>query len=158
MKKAIAYVSDIILGRTGEVISRESQRKAIEKHAAEQDIEIVAWFEDEMYSEAVLSRPGFQAMLANDLGCQTVLVERVWCLTRNLKALENVTEALDAHNLQLEAVTLLWDCASQHCRRLAKGGLKRPAKATVVVADAAVQRAMARPAKLNFLHLVKKHA
>jgi DNA invertase Pin-like site-specific DNA recombinase len=156
MKKAIAYVSDVILGRTGEVISRQSQREAIEKHATENGIEIVAWFEDEIYAENVLTRPGFQALLANQ-GCDLVLVERVWSLTRNLKTLEQVIDILTGRGLRLEATATLWDCASQHCRRLAKGGVKQPAKAPVVVADTE-RAAMARPAKLNFLHLVRKHA
>ncbi len=156
MKKAIAYVSDVILGRTGEVISRQSQREAIQRHAAENDIEIAAWFEDEIYDENVLARPGFKALMESQ-GCDLVLVERVWSLTRNLKTLEQLVEILAGRGMRVEATALLWDCASQHCRRLAKGGLKQPAKAPVVVAR--VERAaMARPAKLNFLHLVKKHA
>ncbi|HOX46811.1 MAG TPA: recombinase family protein [Myxococcota bacterium] len=157
MKKAIAYVSDVILGRTGEVISRQSQREALQKHAAENGIEIVAWFEDEIYSENVLTRPGVQAMLADPRGCDLVLVERVWSLTRNLKTLEQVVEILSGRGLRLEASATLWDCASQHCRRLAKGGAKQPVKAPVVVAETARAR-MDRPAKLNFLHLVRKHA
>jgi len=157
MKKAIAYVSDVILGRTGEVISRQSQREAIQKHAAENGIEIVAWFEDEIFSENVLTRPGVQALLANQHGCDLVLVERVWSLTRNLKTLEQVVEILSGRGLHLEATATLWDCASQHCRRLAKGGMRQPANAPVVLAETARAR-MDRPAKLNFLHLVRKHA
>ena len=33
--KAIAYTSDIIIGRTGGVVSRREQRAAIEQHAKE---------------------------------------------------------------------------------------------------------------------------
>ena len=56
MKKAIAYVSDIILGRTGEVIKRSCQVELIAQYAADNDIDIIGWFEDEMYNEDLLAR------------------------------------------------------------------------------------------------------
>ena len=63
MRKALAYVSDIILGNTGEIIKRSCQVELIKQFAADNDIEIAGWFEDEMYNEDLLARPGIQAML-----------------------------------------------------------------------------------------------
>ncbi len=42
MTKAVAYVNDIILGCTGEVIKRSCQAELIKQFAADNEIEIVA--------------------------------------------------------------------------------------------------------------------
>src|SRR5512136_2744254 len=78
MKTAAAYVSDVILERTKDVITRETQKELIKQHAAREGFEITAWYEDGVTEGDVLSRPGVQKMLADGSGCDTVLVERVW--------------------------------------------------------------------------------
>src|SRR5512147_2711610 len=101
-KKAIAYTSDIILGRTGEVIGRSYQADLIRKYASENDIEILAWFEDEAYNEDVLSRPGIRALLAFGRTYDIVLCERVWALSRSSLVLEPFFEELDDRRVKFE--------------------------------------------------------
>ena len=154
-KKAIAYVSDVILGRTGEVISREVQREAIRNHAAENGIEVVAWFEDEAYNEDVMARPGIQALLACDQA-DTVLVERVWSLTRNWKVLEGFLRELKGRHVKLESATTLWDCVSQMARHFFTDGRRvRPLPACSLAAAAEPQR-IRRPELFHFLQLARR--
>jgi hypothetical protein len=117
MRKAIAYTSDIVLGRTGEVIRRAYQKVAIEKYASENGIEIISWFEDEMYNESVLGRPGIRALLAFNDPYDLVLTERVWALSRYMGVLERFFAELDRRGKTFDCATLLWDCVSQKCRR-----------------------------------------
>ena len=125
-KKAIAYVSDVIIGRTGEVISRGFQKEAISKYAAEKGIEVVAWFEDSAYNEELMARPGIKAMMAYAGEYDAVVVERVWSLARKVSNLENLFRTLERKKVKLEAATLLWDCVSQQVRRRFEPGLARP--------------------------------
>ena len=159
MKKAIVYVSDIILGRTGEIISREQQKAQIQKFAADNDIEIVAWFEDEIYAEDVFARPGFQRMLSCKNSCDIVLVERIWALSRNLSTLERIFDEIEARIGKVEAATTLWDCASQLQRRRfheSANRLYRPRE--VVVRSSAEKVSIRKPEKLNFVTLKKTTA
>lgn len=153
MKKAIAYTSDIILGRTGEVITRAYQKEMITRHAADNDIEIVAWFEDEMYNEDVQARPGVKAMLACEIPHDTILVERVWCFTRNWPKLEALQETLAKMNTPLESATTLWDCVSQMSRRRFDKSLEKADSREMVTQEALVK--VRRPEKLNFVVLKK---
>jgi hypothetical protein len=136
MKKAIAYTSDVILMRTKEVISREAQKEVIKKYAAENGIEIAAWFEDEVYEENVFGRAGARGMLEAIDGCDMVLVERVWSFSRNVQTLEKLYAELDKKGVRLEAASTLWDIASQKCRHRFSGA---------VPAARAVKSAAARP-------------
>lgn len=120
-KKAMAYSSDIVLGRTGEVVGRREQKELIRQYAEENDIEIVAWFEDEIYEEDVLARPGIQGLLASDTGCDCVLVERVWSLSRSPKEVRRFLKELDRQGARLESATVLWDCTSQMARWYYRG-------------------------------------
>jgi len=155
MKKAIAYTSDIILGRTGEVIKRSCQAELIKQYAADNGIEIVAWFEDEMYREDLLMRPGIQALLANDKPYDIVLCERVWALSRSMAMLEPFFKELDRRGVSFESATTMWDCVSQMCRRRFSPtlGELRPAPPVVSRPEAGRVR-VARPAHLNFVHLL----
>jgi DNA invertase Pin-like site-specific DNA recombinase len=137
MKKAVAYSSDVIMMRSGEVISRAAQKEAIKQYAAENGIEIAGWYEDEAYEENPLSRAGAQKMLESLNGCETVLVERVWSFSRNAQTLEKLYAELDKKGVRLEAATELWDIASQKCRHRFSG--KAPAAR-------AASAAAARPA------------
>lgn len=120
--KAIAYVSDIILGRTGGVVSRKEQRAAIEQHARENGIQIVAWFEDQVYVPALLDRPGLKALLACEEPYDLILVERVHSLSGKWPELRHFLDLLERKRVKLESASLRWDCVSQmarfHPRRL----------------------------------------
>ncbi|MDY0003880.1 MAG: recombinase family protein [Polyangia bacterium] len=155
-KKAIAYTSDVILGRTGDVVSRKEQRAAIEQHARENDIQIVAWFEDEVYVPELLDRPGVKAMLACDDACDCVLVERVHCLSGKWPELHSFLDLLERRSVKLESTSLRWDCVSQmarfHPRRLGESTARlNPRVAAEPVKGMAPKTVLiARPQVLRF--------
>jgi hypothetical protein len=162
-RTASAYVSDIILGTTGDVISRDRQREAIRRYAAENGIEITAWFEDEAYNADVMSRDGIRSLLAgaglsgSGRPCDCVLVERVWSLSRNWSVLEGFMRELRQKGMKVEAATLLWDCTSQRARHFYSPS--RPTKAWAaepVAATAAVH--IHKPKRLYFAHLAHRPA
>ena len=156
MKKAIAYVSDIILGRTGEVIKRSCQVELIAQYASDNEIDIIGWFEDEMYNEDVLRRPGIQALLSYDKPYDVVLCERVWALSRSMAVLEPFFKELDRRGVSFEAATTMWDCVSQKCRhRFAPSGAAPKTSLPQVARDKDVKPHVARPEHLHFEYLVK---
>jgi DNA invertase Pin-like site-specific DNA recombinase len=150
-QKAIAYTADITLGRSGEVITRAAQKETIEKYARENHIEIVAWFEDEGASEDIGSRQGVQKMLAQATSCDTILVERVWSLSRNWPRLREFVTQCKARNLQVTATTTLWDCVSQMCRNEVRPEPVRLMPARPVVYVEATVKSVHRPKRLHFL-------
>ena len=152
MNKAIAYTSDVILMRTKEVISRETQKELIKKYAAENGIEIVGWFEDEVYDENVLNRPGTRRMLEAIDGCDMVLVERVWSFSRNMATLEKLYAELDRKGVRLEAASTLWDIVSQKCRHRFNARVPgaKAAKSAVVRKEPVVVK-IRKPDKFNFV-------
>lgn len=143
-KNALVYVSDIILGRTGEILARDEQLKRVMAYARSNGINVLDVFEDDAYNEDILSRPGMTKLLACKLGCDCILVDRVWSLSRNMKTLRTFFAELESRNVKLEAATTLWDCASQMSRHYFAGrkpaGAERP--------DGSKIR---RPAHLHFL-------
>jgi DNA invertase Pin-like site-specific DNA recombinase len=157
MKRAIAYVSDIILGRTGDVIKRGGQVELIAQYATDNGIEIIGWFEDEMYHEEVLERPGIVALLSYDKPYDLVLCERVWALSRSMAVLEPFFRELDRRGVRLEFATTMWDCVSQQCRRrFRSASYAAPQPARPVVEKKNVGQArVARPSHMHFAHLVK---
>jgi DNA invertase Pin-like site-specific DNA recombinase len=159
-RTAVAYVSDVILGTTGDVIGRDAQRRAIRRHAEENEIELVGWFEDEAYNADVLSRGGFRQLLARARAGDIVLVERVWSLSRSWKALEPLLEELSRRGLRLEAATLLWDCTSQRARHYEAERRKSRAPATEVAVVPATAAAVPvrKPDRLFFTDLIHRHA
>lgn len=162
-KKAIAYVSDIVIGWTGEVIRRDAQKAAIAKYAAENDIEIAATFEDEAYSEDVIPRSGIQRLLAYDEPYDLVLVERVWSLSRMWAHLEPFLKEMQRRERKVESAMCLWDCTSQRARWYFRPG-SRPFAAgqQAAVVECAVpvpQKArVSAPPKLNFVQLRRRLA
>ncbi len=155
MKKAIAYTSDIILGRTGEVISRSCQSELIKQYAVDNNIEIVHWLEDEMYGEDVLMRPGIQALLAFDKPYDLVLCERVWALSRSMGALEPFFKELDRRKVGFESATTMWDCVSQRCRRRFSPTLRDvPPSPPEVARKEKAPIQVLRPERLRFAHLL----
>jgi hypothetical protein len=115
-KKAIAYTSDIMLGNTGEIIERAFQRKRIEEYAKENDIKVVAWFEDETYNENLFSRPKIKELVAYTESYDLVLVERTWAISRKWKEVRSLMRVLENKKARMEATTTLWDCISQMAR------------------------------------------
>ena len=156
MKKAIAYVSDIILGRTGEVIRRSCQVELIAQYASDNDIDIVRWFEDEMYNEDVLGRPGIQALLSYNNPYDFILCERVWAFSRSMAMLEPFFQELDRRGATLVAATTMWDCVSQKCRHRfhSHGKAAEPPKA-IVVFEQPLKVRVARPSHMHFEHVVR---
>lgn len=157
MKRAIAYTSDIILGRTGEVIGRDEQRERITRYAAEHDVEIIRWFEDRMYNEEVMERPGVQAMFGFAEDYDTILVERVWSFSRSWPRLQQLFDRIEAKGKELSAATTMWDCISQMSRRRFDATIPGPGArvADVVTRDAAERPRIKQPKRLNFTHLYK---
>jgi hypothetical protein len=156
MKRAIAYVSDIILGCSGEVIKRSCQMELIKQFAADNGIEILAWFEDEMYNEDILTRPGVQALLAFSQPYNMVLCERVWAFSRSMAPLESFFRELDRRSVKLESTTTMWDCVSQKCRRRFNPLLTELRPERPVIRHAPTRHVrVARPSHLHFAHLLR---
>lgn len=153
MKKAIAYVSDIIIGRTGEVIGRDEQRATIERHASENDIEIVSWFEDEVYTDDLFARPGVQQMLSGADDVDMILVERIWALSRNWAEVRRFEQEMDTRGKRVAAATMLWDCVSMMARQFYRPEKHRVPAAAPVTQTAGVRtqrRRVHKPASLFF--------
>ena len=158
MKKAIVYASDIVLGRTGEVIKRSYQKELVTRYAAEKNIEIVAWFEDDMYNENIMERPGVKAMMDYKGEYDFVLVERVWAFSRSMTTLETFFKELDRRGVNFDCATVMWDCVSQKCRRRFNPAL--PAVRTGVMAerDGSSLLNVRKPAKVNFVPMLGNKA
>lgn len=157
MRKALAYVSDIILGRTGEVIKRSCQVELIAQYASDNGIDVIGWFEDEMYIEDVLTRPGIKAMLAYDKPYDVVLCERVWALSRSMASLEPFFKELDGRGVRFEAATTMWDCVSQKCRhRFSPPRAQTQATQLVEARAEGVKSHISRPEHLHFQYLAAK--
>jgi hypothetical protein len=160
-KQVIAYVSDIVLGSTGEVIRRETQKEAIRRHAEENGYEVVACFEDDVYAEDVITRPGIQRLLAFDEPYDCLLVERVWCFSRSWSPLEPFFKEIQRRGHKIESAVCLWDCVSQRARHYFREGRRTPAAALqpAPVACAAPQRArVSEPPRLHFVPLRRRLA
>lgn len=155
MKRAVAYVSDIILGCSGEVIKRSCQMELIRQFAADSGIEIIACFEDEMYNEDILARPGVRAMLAFSQPYEMVLCERVWTFSRSMAPMESFFSELDRRGVKLESATTMWDCVSQKCRHRYSDMKERPEPVRRVIAKERKRPNVSRPAHLHFEHLVR---
>ena len=159
-KTAIAYISDVILGSSGEVIHRNIQREKIEAWATENDVEILHWYEDKLYTESLFDRKGLQALLADDSGADLCVVERVWSLSRNWAELKALLARLESKGARLTASSTLWDCVSQMARQhYTGGGLKRRESCALEapVAEKA-RKSVRRPATLHFAALRRHHA
>ncbi len=155
MARAIAYVNDIVLGRTDEILTRSRQIELIKQFAADHEIEIVAWFEDTICDKDVLERPGVQALLACREAYDRVICERVWALSRSMAALEPFFRELDRRGVGFESATSTWDCVSQQSRRRSKllPVLPKTAQSTAAM-EGRVRYQVAKPARLNFVHLI----
>ena len=155
MVRAVAYVRDIDLGPAGEALGRAGQTRLIQQFAADAAVEIVAWFEDGPSSEEVLKRPGIQSLLAYSEPYDLLLCERVWVLSRSLAALKPFFKELDARGVGFESAASAWDCISQQCRRRFKSLPVLPRAAPVPGEIGRLVRCrIAKPARLNFAHLV----
>ncbi|MEW6443878.1 MAG: recombinase family protein [bacterium] len=115
-KRAIGYVCDIPAGGTDVAISREDQKLGIVKHAAEQNLDLVCIFEDELFTENPLARAGINKALNCGEEYDVLLVERVWALSRKMRELNPLLDRLDSNRTPLVATSYLWDVASQRLR------------------------------------------
>lgn len=155
--KALCYLSDIILGQTGTVISRDDQKERIIEHAEKNGIEIIGFYEDEKFDEEVLSRPGVQAMLLDERPYDFILVESVWAFSRNWPILQKLLVVLTLKSIKIETVRTMWDCTSQRSRDYFRGRmLSRTSEKSPVAGVFVKERKSAHikmPAKLNFVVL-----
>lgn len=152
MKQAIAYTREITLAESGETIHRSRQEERIKAFAAENGLEIVAWFTDEAKEDDLLNRPGIQALLASCRSCGVVVCERAWVLARSIAALKPFFRELDRRGMEFECAELMWDRVSQQCRR-------RSGSLPVVMpqgwrAGGKRRYRVAKPARLHFVHIV----
>jgi len=122
-KKAIGYVCDIPIPGTDLVISKEDQRLRILKFAEKENLELIAIYEDEAFTEDFMNRPGVKKILECPERFEVVLVERVWCLSRKRKEIEPFLKRLDARDVELVCSSYLWDCLSQAVRHRYMGSL-----------------------------------
>jgi hypothetical protein len=126
-KKAIAYTADIVLANTGWVIEREFQKKRIEEYAKENNIKIVAWFEEEAYHENPFLRPKLQELIGYTEPYDMVLVERTWAISRRFREIKGLMKLVENKKAKVEATTRLWDCVSQMARHYYHRGTPMPA-------------------------------
>ncbi len=157
MARAIAYVRDIVLGRSDEVLARAGQTGLIKQFAADNEVEVVAWFEDEACDDLnVLDRPGLRALLAYDKPYDKILCERSWALSRSMTALEPFFKELERRGgVQFESATSAWDRVSQQCRRRSRS--LPPLPKAIWLQDKSKEPPhyhVAKPARLNFVNLV----
>ena len=152
-KRAVAYTSDIILGYSGEIIERTFQRARIEQYAKENNIKVVAWFEDEAYNEALFARPEIQALIAYKEPYELVLVERTWALSRRWSEIRALMKVLDNKQVRVEVTTTLWDCVSQMARNYYRP-LRHPGEKPVCVIDEAEDG----PASINLVETYGRSA
>jgi DNA invertase Pin-like site-specific DNA recombinase len=121
-KRAIGYVCEIPVPGTDMVISKNSQLERIRNYAAKEGIELAAIYEDSTWTDDFSTWPGVQMLLdAPNYDC--VLVERVWCFSRNMSDLKPFITELEKNNHELVASTCLWDCVSQQIRHRYMGTL-----------------------------------
>ena len=88
VNRAIGYVCDIPIQGTDMVITKEDQRARMIKYCEKEGLELVCVYEDDQYAEDFMNRPGIQKLLDCKENCDTVLVERVWSLSRKMKELK----------------------------------------------------------------------
>ena len=127
-KKVIAYVCDIPIPGTNEVISKNDQKARILKYAQKEGIEVVSIYEDDNYSDDFMARPGVQRALNCNEIIDQIMVERVWCFTRSRKELDSLMGELDKKGVQLAATSYLWDCVSQQVRHRYMGTVAEKAR------------------------------
>jgi DNA invertase Pin-like site-specific DNA recombinase len=127
-KKVIAYVCDIPIPGTDEVISKNDQKARILKFAEKEGIEVVNFYEDEKFTENFMERPGVQRVLACNENVDQVMVERVWCFTRSPRELDALMGELDKKGVPLAATSYLWDCLSQQVRHRYMGSTAEKAR------------------------------
>jgi len=129
VKRAVGYVCDIPIEGTGLVITKEDQRARMVKYCEKEGLELVCVFEDEHYVADFMNRPGVQKLLDCKERCNTVLVERVWSLSRKMKELKPFMAELERKDMELVASSCLWDCVSQQVRHRYMGSLAEKQRA-----------------------------
>ncbi|MEW6439802.1 MAG: recombinase family protein [bacterium] len=134
-RRAIGYVCEIPIPGTDLTISKEFQKQRLQSYARWERIDLVDVIEEDGYHEDFMGRPGIQHILNGPHDVDTVLVERVWCLSRKRKDLEPFLWALDQKRVELRASSYLWDCLSQHVRHRYMGTLAEKRKNEIKPAE-----------------------
>jgi hypothetical protein len=117
MIKAIAYVSDPVLGPQGDALGVGHQTEAIKKYAADNGLEIIAWFEDPEPHNDVLTRPGIRRLLAFDQPYERILCAQIKAVSNSLAGLRPFFEELELRGVRLDPAVSQWDLVSQLSRR-----------------------------------------
>ncbi|MFA5999926.1 MAG: recombinase family protein [Candidatus Paceibacterota bacterium] len=152
--KAIAYTYDVILGKTGDIITKNEQKQAIEAYAKENHIKIIEWIDDEIYNENIMDRPGIQKLLKSDF--DIVLFERIWVLSRRISDLEPFLKEMEKREIRIECATTMWDCVSQIVRRRFTPVLYQPKVNHVYQEVRVYEKAkVSKPKKLVFARFLK---
>ncbi|NLT65873.1 MAG: recombinase family protein [Acidobacteria bacterium] len=145
--RAVAYTCDMVhVG--GCVIDCRRQTDALAAYAAENNIEIGAWFTDEQTTIDPLERPGIRALLSWKQPYEKVLCERIGVLGASIAALDPFLKELDRIGVILEPA-VAWDHLAQLCRRRSRSLPIKP-----VIAQIPGYR-VAKPARLHFDHLLR---
>lgn len=122
-RKAVGYVCDIPILGTDLKIGKEFQKERIQEYARRENLELVCIYEDENYREDFINQPGVRDALNCGPTVDTILIERIWCLSRKRKELEPFLKTLDRKRLRLVCSSYLWDCLSQQVRHRYMGAL-----------------------------------
>jgi len=122
-RKAVGYVCDIPILGTDLKIGKDFQKQRIQEYAKRENIEIVCIYEDDQYREDFLNQPGVKNAINCGPTVDTILVERIWSLSRKRKELEPFLRTLDQKRIQLVCSSYLWDCLSQQVRHRYLGSL-----------------------------------
>jgi len=117
MIKAIAYVNDPVFGPQGDALGVGRQTEAIKKYAADNGLEIIAWFEDQAPHNDVLTRPGIRRLLAFDQPYERIICAQIKAVSNSLAGLRPFFEELDLRGVRLDPAVSQWDLVSQLSRR-----------------------------------------
>lgn len=124
--KAIAYVANVPIPDTQEVISIAEQKQRIKDFAARFNIELIDIIEESSPMDMdIMDREGIKTLIHRLDDVDIVLFERIWSITRKTAKLNPFLKILDEKQVPVYSVTVLWDCLSQVIRRKYKGVSKQ---------------------------------
>ena len=134
-KKAIGYICPIPLDYADDIIGADEQKRHIEAYAKRNGFEIEAFYEDEGPSDDILHRPAMERIIESEKNAGVILVDRIWCLSRQRKPLIPFLETLDREGIKLEAAVTMMDCVSQFARHWHKNKKNMHLEDFCVIAD-----------------------
>ncbi|HOO56285.1 MAG TPA: response regulator [bacterium] len=99
-------------------VSISASKAAIEEFAAGNELSIKSFYEDSDSNVSPVKRPAVREILNNEREIGTVVIDTVWCISKNRKVLREFLEIMDAEGIKLVVVNdSMMDCASQFVRR-----------------------------------------